>query len=121
MLEVIYISPSCKQAEDFIYGLAENLKQSGISNFETNMRRLYIRSNKFIVSVVNIFGGLLGVNSHITKYYIDKISDAYYQKESIEGKALMRLKTLKRSFREGMKEISEEELIEILTEVSTHD
>lgn len=113
MFEIIYISPSCKRAVNFIYELAEKLKKNGISNFETDMKRLQIKSRKFIVSAVDIWGTNLGRDCRWVKYYIDKISVSDYPNERAIENALLRWKDLKYRFREGTKEISEEELIKI--------
>lgn len=118
MFEVIYISPSCKQSKNFIYDLAEKLKKNRVSNFEVDMKRLQIKSYKFIVSAVDIFGENLGLSHHMTEYYIDMVSNTTFPRHCGKSYAFERLKELKRSFKEGTKEISEEELIEILTEVS---
>lgn len=117
MFEIIYISPSCKQAVNFIYDLVEKLKQNGVSNFETDMKRLRIKSDKFIVSAIDIFSGKLGVIHHMTEYYIDKVSGADYPNKHAKENALGLLKHLKCTFRDGTKEISWEELIEILMEI----
>lgn len=121
MFEVIYISPSCKQSKNFIYDLAEKLRQNGISNFEVDIKRLQIKSDKFIVSAVDIWGANLGRYHRFTKYYIDKVSISEYPSIRTRENAISKLKELKCRFRENTKEISEEELIEILTEVSTRE
>lgn len=121
MFEVIYISSSCKQAAEFIDRLMWKLRECGIYDFQIDQRNLQLKSDKFIVSAVDIFCANLGRDHRFTKYYIDKVSGADYQNERIREKSFERLKRLKCSFREGIKEISEKELIEILTEVSTHD
>lgn len=118
MLEVIYISPSCKQAVNFIYDLVEKIKQNGISNFEVDMKRLQIKSDKFIISVVDIWGSMLGRGYSKVEYYIDDIRIEEYKDERTAERIVENLKYLKSSFRQGVKEISEEELIEILTEAS---
>lgn len=118
MFEVIYISPSCRQAVNFIDDLAIKLKQRGIGGFDIDRKNIRLKSDKFIVSAVDVFGGNLGLRHHTTEYYIDKVSGADYQNERIREKSFERLKRLKCSFRWGTKEISEKELIEILTEVS---
>lgn len=118
MFEVIYISPSCKQAVNFINGLAIKLKQRGIDSFDIDHKNIQLKSDKFIVSTVDIFGGKLGLSHHMTEYYIDKVSDCVFPRNYTKTCALERLKDLKCTFREETKEISEEELIEILTEVS---
>lgn len=53
----------------------------------------------------------------MTEYYIDMVSDCTFPRNCTKMCALERLKELKCTFREETKEISEEELIEILTEV----
>ena len=118
MFEVIYISPSCKQAINFINNLAVKLKQRGIDGFDIDRKNIQLKSDKFIVSAVDIFGGKLGLSHHMTKYCIDMVSDCAFPGNCTKTCALERLKDLKYTFREGTKEISEEELIEILTEVS---
>lgn len=55
----------------------------------------------------------------MTEYYIDMVSDSVFPRNCTKTCALERLKELKRTFREGTKKISEGELIDILTEVST--
>lgn len=118
MFEVIYISPSCKQSVNFINDLAIKLKQRGIDRFYIDRKNIQLKSDKFIVSAVNIFGGKLGLSHHMTEYYIDMVSDSVFPRCNGKTCALERLKELKCTFREGTKKISEEELIEILTEVS---
>lgn len=118
MFEVIYISPSCKQAINFINDLAIKLKQRGIDNFDMDYKNIQLKSDKFIVSTVNIFDNNLGLSHHMTEYYIDMVSDSVFPRNCTKTCALERLKELKCTFREGTKQISEKELIEILTEVS---
>lgn len=117
MFEAIYISPSCKQAVNFINDLAIELKQHGIDSFDMDYKNIQLKSDKFIVSAVDIFGGKLGLSHHMTEYYIDMVSDCVFPRNCMKTRALERLKELKCTFREGTKQISEEELIEILTEV----
>lgn len=118
MFEVIYISPSCKQAVNFIDDLAIKLKQHGIGSFEIDCKNIQIKSDKFIVSAVDIFSGKLGLSHHMVKYYIDMVSNTVLPRHNGKMLALERLRELKCAFRDGIKQISEEELIEILTEVS---
>lgn len=118
MFEVIYISPSCKQAAEFIDRLFWNLRKHEVYDTKIDPGNLQLKSDKFIVSAVDIFSGKLGLSHHMTEYYIDKVSGADYQNERVKEKAFDLLKCLKRAFREYTKEISEKELIEILTEVS---
>lgn len=118
MFEVIYISPSCKQAVNFINDLAIKLKQHGIDSFDIDHENIQLKSDKFIVSAVNIFGNNLGLSHHMTEYYIDTVSDSVFPRNCMKTCALERLKDLKCTFREETKQISEEELIEILMEVS---
>ena len=117
MFEVIYISPSCKQAVNFINDLAAKLKQRGIGGFDIDRKNIQLKSDKFIVSAVDIFSGKLGLIHHMTKYYIDMVSISTSTRYVGRSYALERLRKLKCTFREGTKEISEEELIGILTEV----
>lgn len=116
MFEVIYISPSCKQAVNFINDLAEKLKNFGVENIQIDQKNIQLKTDKFIVSAVDIFGANLGLSHHMTEYYIDRVSSAEFANIYMSENALRRLKNLKCTFREGTKEISEEELIEILTE-----
>lgn len=118
MFGVIYISPSCKQAVNFLNDLAIKLKQRRIDGFEIDHKNIQLKSDKFIVPAVDIFDGKLGLSHHMTKYYIDMASDYTFPRNCTKTCALERMKELKYTFREGTKEISEEELIEILTEVS---
>lgn len=118
MFEVIYISPSCKQAVNFIDNLAAKLKQRGIDGFDIDHKNIQLKSDKFVVSAADIFGGKLGLTHHMTKYCIDMVSDCAFPRNCTKTCALERLKELKCTFREGTKEICVEELIEILTEVS---
>lgn len=117
MCEVIYISPSCKQAVNFINNLAIKLKQRGIGGFDIDRKNLRIKADKFIVSAVDIFGGKLGLSHHMVKYYIDMVSNTVFPRRNGKMLAHERLRELKCTFRENAKQISEEELIEILTEV----
>lgn len=111
MFEVIYISPSCKQAVNFINDLAIKLKQRGIGGFDIDRKNIQLKSDKFVVSAVNIFGNNLGLSHHMTEYYIDAVSDTAFPRNCTKACALEKLKDLKCTFREGTKKISEEELI----------
>lgn len=117
MFEIIYISPSCKQAVNFINDLAIELKQRGIDSFDIDRKNIQLKSDKFIVSAVSISGNNLGLSHHMTEYYIDMVSDTVFPRNCTKAYSLERLKDLKCTFREGTKKISEEELIEILMEV----
>lgn len=117
MLEAIYISPSCKQAVNFIDNLAVELKQRGIDSFDIDHKNIQLKSDKFVVSAVSIFGNNLGLSHHMTEYYIDMVSGCAFPRNCTKACALERLKDLKCTFREGTNKISDEELIEILTEV----
>lgn len=119
MFEIIYISPSCKQAVNFINDLSIKLKQRGISGFDIDHKNIQLKSGKFIVSAVDIWGTNLGRNCRFVKFYIGKISVSDYQNERAIENMIARWRDLKCRFREETKEISEEELIEILTEVSS--
>lgn len=117
MFEVIYISPSCKQTVNFINDLAIKLKQHGIDSFDIDHKNIQLKSDKFIVSAVDIFGGKLGLSHYMIEYYIDMVSDITFPRNCTKTCAHERLKDLKRTFRENTKEIFKEELIEILMEV----
>lgn len=117
MFEVIYISSSCKQAVNFINDLVIKLKQHGIDGFDIDRKNIKLKSDKFIVSAVSISGNNLGLSRHMTEYYIDMVSDTVFPRNCTKACALERLKDLKCTFREETKQISEEELIEILMEV----
>lgn len=117
MFEVIYISPSCKQVVNFMDNLAIKLKQHGIASFDIDRKNIQLKSEKFIVSAVDIFGRKIGLSHHMTEYYIDMVSDTVFPRCNGKTCALERLKELKCTFRENTKQISKEELIEILTEV----
>lgn len=118
MVHVIYISPSCKQAVNFIDDLAIKLKQRGIGGFDIDRKNVQLKSDKFIVLAVDIFGRNLGLSHHMVKYYIDMASNTVFPRCNGKMLAHERLRELKCTFRENTKQISEEELIEILTEVS---
>lgn len=117
MFEVIYISPSCKQAVNFIKDLAEKLDGFGIDNIQIDHKNIQLKTDKFIVSAVDTFGGKLGLSHHMTEYYIDKVSYTAFPRHCGKSHALERLRELKCTLKENTKEISEEELIEVLTEV----
>lgn len=110
MFEVIYISPSCRQAVNFIDELAIKLKQRGIGGFDIDHKNIQLKSDKFIVSAVDIWVNNLGRSYHLTEYFIDKVSYREFSSKCEYEK----LKYLKSRFREDTKEISEKELIEIL-------
>lgn len=118
MFEVIYISPSCKQAVGFINALAVRLKEIGIIDFKIDHEHLRLKTGKFIVSAVGINGNLLGVSRRHIKYYIDEATLAEYHCEEARYNAIEKLNCLRCRFQEGTREISEEELIEILREAS---
>lgn len=118
MFEVIYISPSCKQAVNFINDLAVELKQRGVDGFDIDRKNIQLKSDKFVVSVVSINGSNLWRGYRNTKYYIDDASLAEYGTHKQWQLAHKALRELKSCFYIGTKEISEKELIEILMEVS---
>lgn len=118
MFEAIYISPSCRQAAEFIDRLFCNLRKHEIYDIEIDPKNLRLKSDKFIVSAVDIWGANLGRSHHMTEYYIDKVSVSEYPSIRTRENAINRLEELKCRFREDTKEISEEELIEILAKVS---
>lgn len=118
MFEVLHISPSCKQAAEFIDRLFWDLKKNGIKNSEVDKKRFQLKTDKFVVSAMSINGNLLGVSRHHVKYYIDEATLAEYPCEEARYNVMEKLNCLWCRFREDTKEISEEELIEILREVS---
>lgn len=118
MFEVIYISPSCRQAAEFIDRLMWELRKRDVYNAEIDRKNLQLKTEKFIVSAVSIFGNNLGFSHHMVKYYIDKVTESDFPCERAKENAMELLKCLRCSFREDTKEISEGELIEVLTEVS---
>ena len=61
-----------------------------------------------------MWGTNLGRSWHRVEYYADKVSVSGYPNEQVKRNAFMRLKELKCRFKREAKEISEEELIEIL-------
>lgn len=114
MLEVIYISPSCKQAECFIDRLMWKLRERGIYNAEKSPQRIQLKSDKFVVSAIDI-GMSPRPSFHGVKYYIDGFN---YVPMNCSFERLCEWKEhIKYRFRPDTKEISEEKLIEILTEV----
>lgn len=117
MFEVIYISPSCKQAMGFINALAVRLKEIGIIDFKIDREHLQLKTDKFIVSAMSINGNLLGASRYHVKYYIDEATLAEYPCEEARYNAMEKLNCLRCRFREDTREISEEELIGILKEV----
>lgn len=121
MFEVIYISTSCRQAVNFIDELTIKLKQRGICGFNIDHKNIQLKSDKFIVSAVDVFGANIGRSYRFTKYYIDKAEPTNFEMWKIVEKINNAVKDIKTRFPRNVKEISEEKLIEILTEVSTHD
>ena len=118
MFEIIYTSPSYKQSVNFIDDLAVKLKQRGIVGFGIDRRNIRIKSDKFIVSTVSINSSNLWRSYHDTKYYIDDVSLTQYETHEQWRWAREILRELKSEFYQDTKQIFEEELIEILTEVS---
>lgn len=122
MFEVIYISPNCKLEVKFIQDLAIKLKQSGIGGFDIDRRNIRIKSDKFIVSAINIWSMRTCRHYRYTKYFIDGVfkNRSYMENKAGESldKVLNKFGELETRFPEETKKISEEELIEILKEVS---
>lgn len=115
MFEVIYISPSCKQSKNFIDSLMRKLRERGIYNTKKSPQCIQLESEKFVVSAVDI-GMSPRPSFHGVKYYIDGFN---YIPQNCSFERLCDWKEhVKYRFRPDTKEISEEELIEILTEVS---
>lgn len=121
MLEVLYISPSCKQAMDFIVDLANKLESTGIDGRNIDYENICLKTDKFIVSAVSICNSCLYVSREGVKYYIDMVSGENFLVPEQRDHATERLKCLRCCFREDTKEISEEELIEILKEELPHE
>lgn len=59
MFELIYISPSCKEAAAFIDSLMWELRKHDIYNIEIDRENLQLKTDKFIVSAVSVSGGCL--------------------------------------------------------------
>lgn len=59
MLEVIYITPSRKQAAEFIDRLFWNLRKHEVYDTKIDPGKLQLKSDKFIVSAIDIFGNNL--------------------------------------------------------------
>lgn len=123
MFEVIYISPSCKQAVNFINDLAIKLKQRGIDNVDIDHKNIQLKSDKFIVLAVDIWSMRTCRYYRYTKYFIDGVfaNRSYMENKSGESldKVLNKFGELETRFPKETKKISEEELIEILMEVQT--
>lgn len=98
MFEIIYISPSCKQAVEFIDRLMWELRKRDIYNAEVDKRYLQLKTDKFIVSAVYIFGNNLGFSYHMVKYYIDKVKKSDFPCEKAKENAMELLKCLRCSF-----------------------
>lgn len=118
MFEVIYIAPSCKQAAEFIDRLFWDLRKNEVYDTKIDPRNLQIKSDKFIVSAVDVFGRNVGRSYRFAKYYIDKAEPTTLEMWKIVEKINEAVKDIKMRLPRDTKEISEEELIEILTEVS---
>lgn len=117
MFEAIYISPSCKQAAEFIDRLMWELRKHDIYNVEIDRENLRIKTDKFIVSAVSISTTFFG-NRYPIKYYIDKVTESDFPCKRVKENAMDLLECLRCGFQEDTKEISERKLIDILTEVS---
>lgn len=116
MFEVLYISPSCKKAMDFIVDLANKLESIEIGGRNIDYENICLKTDRFIVSAVSICSPCLYVSREGVKYYIDMVSGEKFQTPEQRDHAMERLKCLRCCFREDTKEISEEWLIEILAE-----
>lgn len=76
MFEVIYITNTFKSAVSFIEQLDEGLKKSGIDNIELDLKSIRLKSDKFIVSTMPIYSGMIGTSKHMVKYFV-KIGRAH--------------------------------------------
>lgn len=121
MFEVIYISPSYKQSMEFLVSLANKLKCIGIDGRNIDYKNMLLVTRKFIVSAVNIFGSEIGRKYSEAEYYVDAVSGIDFKNKTLQENAMERLKYMRNRFPIDAKEISEEELIGILMEVSDHD
>lgn len=115
MFEVVYISPSREKAMDFIVDLADKIEEIGIDIRNIDYDKVQLMTDKYIVSTANICSSYLYVSHKEVKYCIDMVSGEKFQTPEQHEHAMERIKFLKRCFRET-REISEEELIEILRE-----
>ena len=118
MFEVIYISSSCRQAADFIDRLMWKLREYEIYDVKIDSQHMQLKLDKFIVSAINIWDANLGKSYHRAKYYIDKAEPTNTETWKIVEKINYLIGDIKMRFPKDTKQISEEELIEILTEVS---
>lgn len=116
MIEVVYISPSYKQATEFIHGIIGKLKCIGIDGRNIDYKNMRIAKSKFIVSAANIFGSEIGREYQETKFYIDAVSHVDFKNETLQENAMERLKYMKSKLPIDANEISEEKLIYILME-----
>lgn len=115
MFEAIYISPSRKQAVEFIDLLFWDLAKHKVYDIEKDPTNLQLKSVRFIVSAIYI--GMLPRQSFCgVKYYIAGF-DIIPLNFSL-GRLYEWAEHIKRRFSLGTKKISEEELVEILTEAS---
>lgn len=118
MFEVVYISPTTKNAVKFINDTEDRLKNLGIEDFKLDKRNLRIETEKYIISVISLSGSMIGRSYGKAKYYIDGVTSYWgYDTAEIFEKACTKLKDIKSRFKRGTKEISIFELVDILSEV----
>lgn len=81
-----------------------DLRKHEIFDIDIDRENLRLKTDKFIVSAVYIYSGMLGVSHHMTEYFINRVSDADYPNERAQEIAQQRLKNLECSFREEQRE-----------------
>lgn len=116
MIEIVYISPTCRQTKDFIRGVWQKLKNAGMENCIMGRENTRIEIGNYVISGISLSGGYLGESRFFTKYYIDAVTHAKYDWTEARERAIKRLEYFKAGFYPRTKEILENELIKILTE-----
>lgn len=117
MFEIIYIAPTNKSAARFIRDIVDRLKNLEIEDFKTDMKHMQIRTEKYVIIGISLSGSMLGVGRRNVKYYIDGIANPWdYESNRNFEKIIERLEMLIQSFHRRAKEISVDEMIDILQE-----
>lgn len=80
MFEAIYISPSYKQAVNFIYELAINLKKRGIRGFDIDRRNIQLKDEQLAELILRLDVDFTKINAKQLWEYMQK-KDKYLKPE----------------------------------------
>lgn len=110
MIEVVYISDSIEQTENFLENILEDLEKNGI-RYKSDYRNWMFKTDRFRVYGLPISSGCLWLSHSNVKYYINDLNIESGERGKWKKE---RMEYLLTTFPMGTKEITYSELSDIL-------